>query len=54
VKIERSTGARIAECGTGIVRQVRLGREPGKGWRGLHGRKPGICSTVVPLADGGQ
>lgn len=43
-----------AECGSGITRRVRLGREPERVWRGLHGRKPGFCSTVIPIEDDGQ
>ena len=35
-------GHNIAECGTGIIRRVRLGREPEKVWSGLHGCKPGV------------
>ena len=41
--------ARRRRIDDGIVGRVRPGREPQRDWRGLRGRKPGICSTVVAV-----
>ena len=52
--LRKAPGHDIAERGIGMTRRVRLDREPERVWRGLHGRKPGTCSTVIPVVDGGQ
>lgn len=52
--LRKARGRGSVECDAGITERVRLGREPGKRWRGLYGRKPGCCTTVIPMRDNGQ
>ena len=51
--LRKAPGHDVAECDSGMTKRVRLGCEPGKVRRGLHGRKPRNCSTVIPISDDG-